>query len=53
MLEFETTVGGKHVNGVDILTCDENGRIIEFRVMLRPLQAVNVVHQKMGELLAG
>ena len=53
VLEFETTVDGKHVNGVDIITCDDDGRIVEFRVMLRPLQAVNVVHQKMGELLAG
>ncbi|MDP3712077.1 MAG: nuclear transport factor 2 family protein [Mycobacteriales bacterium] len=52
VLEFETTVDGKHVNGVDIITCDDAGRIIEFRVMLRPLQAVNAVHQKMGELLA-
>ncbi len=52
VLEFETTVDGKHVNGVDIISCDDAGRIVEFRVMLRPLQAVNVVHQKMGELLA-
>ena len=40
VLAFETTVDGKHVNGVDIITCDDDGRIIEFRVMLRPLQAV-------------
>lgn len=53
VLEFETTVDGKHVNGVDIIVCDDAGQIGEFRVMLRPLQAVNVVHQKMGELLAG
>lgn len=52
VLEFETTVDNKHVNGVDIISCDDGGRIVEFRVMLRPLQAVNVVHQKMGELLA-
>ena len=51
VLEFETTVDNKHVNGVDIISCDAAGRILEFRVMLRPLQAVNVVHQKMGELL--
>ncbi|GAC1440194.1 MAG: nuclear transport factor 2 family protein [Mycobacteriales bacterium] len=52
VLEFETTVDDKHVNGVDIITCDDTGQIIEFRVMLRPLQAITVVHQKMGELLA-
>lgn len=52
VLEFETTVDDKHVNGVDILSCDDAGRIVEFRVMLRPLQAVDVVHRRMGELLA-
>ena len=52
VLEFETSVEDKHINGVDIITCDDAGRISEFRVMLRPLQAINVVHQKMGELLA-
>ncbi|HET7311634.1 MAG TPA: nuclear transport factor 2 family protein [Mycobacteriales bacterium] len=52
VLEFETTVAGKYVNGVDIIRCDETGRIIEFRVMIRPLQAVNAVHQQMQEMLA-
>lgn len=47
VLEFECTVAGKHVNGVDIITCDNNGRITEFRVMVRPLQAVSAVHARM------
>lgn len=47
VLEFETTVAGKYVNGVDIIRCDSEGRIIEFRVMIRPLQAVNAVHEQM------
>lgn len=51
VLEFETTVGGKYVNGVDIIRCDEHGRIVEFRVMIRPLQAVNVVHEQMRAAL--
>jgi hypothetical protein len=51
VLEFETTVSGKHVNGVDIITCDDDGRITEFRVMIRPLQAVNLVHQQMAAML--
>ncbi|MEL0041611.1 MAG: hypothetical protein VW685_09860, partial [Ilumatobacter sp.] len=51
VLEFETTVDGKHVNGVDIITCDDDGMIIEFKVMVRPLQAVNAVHRQMGEML--
>ena len=51
VLEFETTVEGKYVNGVDIITCNEAGRIVEFRVMIRPLQAVNLVHQQMAAML--
>ena len=52
ILEFETTVAGKYVNGVDIIRCDDDGRIVEFRVMIRPLQAVNLVHQQMADMLA-
>lgn len=51
VLEFETTVAGKYVNGVDIIRCDDQGRIVEFRVMIRPLQAVNAVHEQMRALL--
>ena len=53
VLEFETQVDGKYVNGVDIIRCDEAGKIVEFRVMLRPLQAVNMVHQQMAAMLGG
>jgi hypothetical protein len=52
MLEFETEMGGKYVNGVDIIRVDDSGRIVEFRVMVRPLQALNTVHQLMGAELA-
>lgn len=51
VLEFETTVEGKYVNGVDIIRCDDEGRIVEFRVMIRPLQAINLVHRQMGAML--
>ena len=51
VLEFETTVGGKYVNGVDIIRCNEQDRIVEIRVMLRPLQAINLVHQQMAAAL--
>ena len=51
VLEFETTVEGKYVNGVDIIRCDDDGLIVEFRVMIRPLQAVNLVHRQMGAML--
>jgi len=51
VLEFETTIDGKYVNGVDIIRCNAAGRIVEFRVMIRPLQAVTAVHRQMGETL--
>jgi hypothetical protein len=51
VLEFETTIDGKYVNGVDIITCNDAGKIIEFRVMIRPLQAINLVHQQMADML--
>ena len=51
VLEFETTVEGKYVNGVDIIRCDADGKIVEFRVMIRPLQAVNAVHQQIAATL--
>lgn len=52
MLEFETELDGIQVNGVDIIKWNDAGRIIEFKVMLRPLKAVNVIHQHMGAMLA-
>jgi len=51
VLEFETKMDGKYVNGVDIITCDDDGKIIEFKVMIRPLQAINAVHAMMGAML--
>jgi hypothetical protein len=51
MLEFETTIGGTYVNGVDIITCDDEGLITEFKVMIRPLKAVDAVHQQMAAML--
>ncbi len=51
MLEFETTIDGIYINGVDIITIategDQAGTIVEFKVMVRPLQAVNLLHQLM------
>jgi len=53
VLEFETTMSGTYVNGVDIITVNAEGRIIEFRVMIRPLQAVHLVHEQMRATLEG
>ena len=52
VLEFVVDIDGISVNGVDILSWDEAGQIVEFKVMLRPLKAVNLIHQKMAALLA-
>jgi hypothetical protein len=51
VLEFETSVEGTYVNGVDIIRCNDQGRIVEFRVMLRPLKAINLVHAQMKAML--
>ena len=51
VLEFETEIDSIIVNGVDMLKWNAEGKITEFKVMLRPLKAVNVIHQKMGEIL--
>lgn len=51
MLEFETSVDGKYVNGVDIITCDDDAMITEFKVMIRPLQAINAMHAQMKAML--
>ena len=51
VLEFVTEIDGITVNGVDMIRWNEAGRIVDFKVMLRPLKAVNLIHQKMGEML--
>lgn len=51
VLEFKVEIEGILVNGVDMITCDEDGKIIDFKVMIRPLQAVNLIHQKMMLML--
>jgi len=51
ILEFELKLDGITVNGVDMIKWNDAGQITEFKVMLRPLKAVNLIHQKMGEML--
>ena len=50
ILEFTVMVDGIFVNGVDMITF-ENDQIVEFKVMVRPLKAVNAVWKQMGEML--
>ena len=51
ILEFETVLDGVSVNGIDMIWWNAEGLISRFKVMIRPLKAVNMVHQKMGAML--
>lgn len=51
MLEFETEVDGVLVNGVDLIKWNSAGQIVEFKVMVRPLKAMNTIHQRMAAML--
>ncbi|MFT5577877.1 MAG: hypothetical protein ACI9WS_000628 [Paraglaciecola psychrophila] len=51
VLEFESEIDGKYINGVDIMSFNEQGKIVEFKVMIRPLQAINTLHEKMKAML--
>jgi hypothetical protein len=51
VLEFIDEIEGVTINGVDIITCDAEGRITNFKVMVRPLKAINLLHRLMGEQL--
>ncbi|MBP6379765.1 MAG: nuclear transport factor 2 family protein [Sphingorhabdus sp.] len=52
ILEFTAEIDGIKINGIDMISCDDEGLITHFKVMVRPLKAVNMLHQKMGEMLA-
>ncbi|SEK15858.1 MULTISPECIES: nuclear transport factor 2 family protein [unclassified Variovorax] len=51
VLEFTLELDGISVNGVDMIKWNDAGKITEFKVMLRPLKAVNLIHEKMGAML--
>jgi len=52
VLEFENEIEGIRLNGVDIITFDDHGKITHFKAMIRPLKAMNLLHRLMGEQLA-
>jgi hypothetical protein len=52
VLEFEKEIEGIRINGVDIISFADDGRITRFKVMVRPLKAINLLHRLMGEQLA-
>lgn len=51
VLEFEVVIDGVSVNGVDMIKWDGDGKIVDFKVMIRPLKAINLIHQKMAAML--
>ena len=51
VLEFETTIDGIVVNGVDMVSWNDAGLITSFKVMVRPLKAIQVIHEKMAAML--
>ena len=52
MLEFETEIDGILVNGVDIIKWNASGKVTEFKVMIRPLKAINLIRERMAVMLA-
>jgi hypothetical protein len=53
VLEFQSTIEGIVVNGVDIISWNDAGLITHFKVMVRPLKAINKLHEMMGRMLQG
>ena len=51
ILEFVVEIDGVSVNGVDMIRWNDEGKIVDFKVMLRPLKALRVMQQKMAERL--
>lgn len=51
VLEFELTLGDIHINGVDLIHWNDEGRIVLFKVMVRPLKGLNTLVALMGEAL--
>jgi hypothetical protein len=52
VLEFTAELDGIHINGVDMMRWNAEGKIVDFKVMIRPLKAINLLHTLMGRMLA-
>ncbi|MFC3783565.1 hypothetical protein GGR90_001335 [Sphingopyxis italica] len=51
VLEFQSSLDGIQINGVDIIRWNDEGKIQDFKVMVRPLKAINKVWEKMAAML--
>lgn len=51
LLEFTSVIDGIHINGIDLIRFDDDGKIIDFKVMVRPVKAVNKLWEMMAAQL--
>jgi hypothetical protein len=51
LLEFTAEIDGIHVNGIDLIRFDDAGMIKDFKVMVRPVKAVNKLWEMMAAQL--
>ena len=51
LLEFTSMIDGIHINGIDLIRFDDEGKIIDFKVMVRPVKAVNKLWDMMAAQL--
>lgn len=51
VLEFSAKVAGKELKGIDMIRFDEQGKIVEFEVMVRPLSGLQALGEEMGRRL--
>ncbi|MBA5688596.1 nuclear transport factor 2 family protein [Rugamonas apoptosis] len=49
VLEFSARVGDKQLKGADFIRFDEDGKIVEFEVMVRPLSGLQALGAEMGK----
>ncbi len=52
LLEFETEIDGIVINGIDLIRWNDDGQIVDFKVMVRPLKAINLLHKLMAGMLS-
>jgi hypothetical protein len=51
ILEFAADIGGIQVNGIDMIHWNDDGQIVSFKVMIRPVKALQTIIPRMAELL--
>ncbi len=52
VLEFSAKVNGKELKGIDMVRFDEEGKIVDFEVMVRPMSGLQALGEEMGKRLA-